>query len=294
MKENIYQQITNRILEQLNNGIIPWQKPWVNIQGSAACYNIASGKAYSFLNQMLLDRPGGYMTYKQAHEKGYTIKKGAKASVVTFWKMMQYEDEERMTDGTIKKRIRNIPYLQKYPVFHETDIEGLKVERKEENDGLFDGLRWDDKAEAIINNYVERERLNFTACKSNNAYYQPNSDCVVVPMISQYEDEGEYYSTTFHELTHSTGAAHRLDRGVNKISAFGSCDYSKEELVAEIGAAMLVGFCDFDPSKCFKNSVAYIHIWAKRIEADNKLIVSAASKAEKAAKYILSGEKSKD
>lgn len=113
-------------------------------------------------------------------------------------------------------------------------------------------------------------------------------DCVVVPMKEQYKLINEYYSTTFHELTHSTGHKTRLDRlQTGAVAAFGSENYSKEELVAEIGSASIMNLLGIETTKTFRNSAAYIQSWIKVLKNDNKFIVSAASKAEKAVNFIL-------
>ena len=123
---------------------------------------------------------------------------------------------------------------------------------------------------------------------SDRAYYSPSKDCVIVPMLTQYAIAEEYYSTTFHELTHSTLHETRLNRkSEQKLAAFGSEDYSREELVAEMGSAMLCATAKIDSEKAFKNSVAYIQSWLKALKNDKKMIVWAAARAEKAAKYIL-------
>lgn len=133
--------------------------------------------------------------------------------------------------------------------------------------------------------------MNFTECKSNRAYYRPSDDSVVVPLKEQYNLINEYYSTTFHELTHSTGHKNRLDRlETGAVASFGSETYSKEELVAEIGSATLMNVTGIETPKTFKNSTAYIQNWLQVLKNDNKFIVSASSKAEKAVNYILATE----
>ena len=147
-----------------------------------------------------------------------------------------------------------------------------------------------EQAEEIIKGYLGREdKLKFTNdAPSNRAFYSPSADAVVVPMISQYEDVEEYYSTTFHELVHSTMHESRCDRKEeNRLASFGSADYSREELVAELGSAMLCNVAGLDSEKAFKNSVAYIQSWLRALKNDNKMIVWASSRAEKASKYIL-------
>ena len=145
-------------------------------------------------------------------------------------------------------------------------------------------------AEKVIADYLSRQpKLRFQNDKpSNRAYYSPGQDMVVVPMLSQYAIPAEYYSTTFHELTHSTIPASRCDRVSENASAFfGNEDYSREELVAEIGSAMLCNRTGIEVEKAFRNSVAYIKGWLKALKDDPKMIVWAAGRAEKAAKFIL-------
>lgn len=120
----------------------------------------------------------------------------------------------------------------------------------------------------------------------NRAYYSPALDEVVVPELCQFRNKAEYYSALFHELTHSTGASSRLDR-FKGASKFGSGVYSKEELIAEIGASLLCAHCGIDNSEAADNSVAYLRSWLKALRDDVTLIVSAAAKAQKAADFIL-------
>ena len=135
---------------------------------------------------------------------------------------------------------------------------------------------------------MNREHLDFKELPSNKAFYSPSYDRVVVPMKEQYENINEYYSTTFHELTHSTGHKSRLDRlETGAIASFGSETYSKEELVAEIGSASLMNMLGIETPQTFKNSTAYIQNWLQVLKNDNRFIVSASSKAEKAVNYIL-------
>ena len=178
--------------------------------------------------------------------------------------------------------------LKWYRVFHLDDVEGIpsKIEPIEPNETLEPV----DLAEGIVNGYLFREKeLRFINNRpSDRAYYSPANDEVVVPMLSQYAEVDEYYSTAFHELTHSTMTEGRCNRKQeNKNASFGSENYSREELVAEIGTAMLCNMAGLDSEKCFKNSVAYIKGWSERLKKDNRAIVWAASRAEKAARYIL-------
>ena len=280
---NVYQMVTDSIIEQMEKGIIPWQKPWVGGTGVAISYT--SRKAYSCLNQFLLGKPGEWLTWKQVYDRGGKVKKGAKAGFVVFY---QWVDKKEENPETHEIEDHSFPILKWYKVFHIDDTEGIdsKIEKVESNPEI----KPVDEAEAIIKGYLEREpNLKFfNENESSSAYYSPSKDEVVVPNIRQFAIVEEYYSTAFHELTHSTMHEKRCDRkNENKMAAFGSEDYSREELVAEIGSAMLCNKAGLDSEKAFKNSVGYIQSWLKALKNDSKMIVWAAGKAEKAAKYIL-------
>ena len=139
-----------------------------------------------------------------------------------------------------------------------------------------------EEAEKIKTEYMNRERLKIFEKVTNKAFYTPTFDYIEVPCKEQYQNIEEFYSTLFHEMIHSTGHKNRLGRLETGASAhFGSESYSKEELVAELGSATLVNMLGF------RNSSAYIQNWLQALKNNNKFIVSASSKAEKAVKYIL-------
>lgn len=295
-KVNVYQMVTDRIIEELEKGIIPWHKPWSGASlADGGAINYVSRKPYSMLNQMLLGREGEYLTFKQIKDLKGNVKKGAKSGMVVFFTMMPCKKTEKIeneeTSGTIIKEFA-IPVLRYYHVFHISDCEGIESKIKAD-EPIEPSILPIDVAENIINGYLSREKkLKFQNDKlSNRAYYSPMFDKVVVPMLSQYAIPEEYYSTTFHEFTHSTIPPYRCDRKTENDNAFfGNEDYSREELVAELGSAMICNAIGIDCEKAFKNSVAYIQSWLKALKNDNKMIVWASSRAEKAARYII-GEK---
>jgi antirestriction protein ArdC len=178
-------------------------------------------------------------------------KKGAKAGFVVFYSPYSYEKEVQQEDGTTITEIKTMPVLKYYNVFHIDDCTG--IESKNESKPAKE-LKPVERAEEIINNYVTREGLRFQNDKeSDRACYSPITDRVIVPMLSQYDIVEEYYSTTFHELTHSTMLKNRCDRtNDNILAAFGGDDYSREELVAELGATYLCTESGLDSKKAFK------------------------------------------
>lgn len=276
--------VTDRIVEQMSKGIIPWKRPWhgaVGVEDMAISY--VTRRAYSPINQMLLGESGEYLTFKQIQQLGGKVKKGAKSRFVVFFDMVKYT---KTNEETQEEELRSYPLLKYYNVFHLSDTDGIQSKIVE---GEKVELESDADADKIIADYVARTGLTFHNDKpSSRAYYSPSSDTVVVPMMNQYDKVGEYYSTTFHELTHSTMKKDRCDREAdNKMAAFGSADYSREELVAEIGSAYLCSFTGIETERTFKNSVAYLQSWISALKNDNKMIVWAASRAEKAANFIL-------
>ena len=273
---DLYQEITDRIIAQLGQGEIPWLKPWV---AAGAAIKHSNGEPYSLLNQMLLGKAGEWLTFKQIQQEGGTIRKGEKSRIVVFWKWVVKKDEETGEE-------KSIPFLRYYNVFHIDQCEGVKAKYTKEMPCT---VKPEEQAENVIADYLNRSGVRFSNQEGNSAYYQPSTDSVVVPLMDQFKETAEYYSTVFHELTHSTGHESRLNR-VAKVAAFGSEDYSKEELVAEIGAASLNSHCGLETAESFRNSAAYVQNWIKALKNDKRLIVSASGKAEKAVKLILGEE----
>ena len=272
---DIYKEITDRIISQMEEGIIPWSKPWV---ASGKAISRSTGKPYSLLNQMLLGRPGEYLTFKQCQEAGGKVKKGEKSSMVVFWKWIEQEDEE-----THEKK--EVPFLRYYNVFHIDQCEGISA--KYTTEVTFpDGADTLAAAQDIIYDYLSREGVKLLHEEGDRAFYRPSTDEVVLPIRKQFMSTAEYYSTVFHELTHSPGHRSRLNR-LTKPSFFGTEDYSKEELVAEIGAATLVNHVGLETASSFRNSAAYIQNWLGVLKNDKRFIVSAAGRAEKAVNLIL-------
>ena len=147
----------------------------------------------------------------------------------------------------------------------------------------------DATAEAIIADYVKREGVHMEHVEGDRAFYQPSTDSITLPLMAQFTETAEYYGTAFHEMVHSTGHTKRLNR-LDNTAFFGSESYSKEELVAEIGAAALVNRAGLETAKSFRNSAAYVQNWLQALKNDKRFIVSAAGKADKAVEYILAGQ----
>lgn len=284
MSINVYQIVTDRIMEALEQGTVPWQKPWTGVRSGA--YSRSTGKPYSLLNQILLGKPGEYLTYKQVQDAGGQVRKGEKASFVVFWKM--FPKIEKNKDGKEVKVV--IPLLKYFNVFHIDQCEGVQPKYKAEDLRPTDPI---EEAENILTNYSERSGCPIINAKQDRAYYSPLLDEIHLPLREQFPEIKEYYSTAFHEATHSTGHKTRLNR-LTATAHFGNEEYSKEELVAEIGSAILMNEMGLEMPSTFKNSAAYIQSWLKALKNDSRMVVSAAGKAEKAVRMILNIQDEKE
>ncbi|MEQ8786232.1 MAG: zincin-like metallopeptidase domain-containing protein [Pirellulaceae bacterium] len=274
----VYQIVTDRIIEQLEKGTVPWRRPW---GGRAAMpRNLVSGKAYRGVNVFLLGCNGYespfWLTFKQAKALGGSVRKGEKGSPIIFWK--QWERES--ADGDIDK----IPVLRYYTGFHVSQCDGIPADKIPPIEQPAHDFAPIDRCERVVRGYGGRPTIRHEFAR---AFYRPNDDLVGMPRQTAFTSPEEYYSTLFHELTHSTGHAKRLNRKeIDTAVSFGSQDYGREELVAEMGAAFLCGVCGIETAT-LDNSAAYVAGWLKAIKRDTKLVVLAAAAAQRAADLIL-------
>ena len=290
MSNKIFDDVSGRILKQLDEGVIPWHAPWIGY-GELAPRSHLTGEVYSFLNQILLGRPGEYVTFGATVAEGGRVKKGAKAKAVYFWSVPKNdkEDEEDEEDGKDGKLLKKRPpMMRKFNVFHLDDTEGLEpktaIEKELRNN---EGVDVDERAEEVWRKYCERENLNFEVDKlSATAVYSPMLDRILVPSRKQFKSEAEYYSTLFHELVHSTGHEKRLKRNT---FGYGTDEKARarEELVAEIGASVLCKYVGVDSEGQFQNNVAYIERWKSFLEEEKGAFIYAACRAQKAVDFIL-------
>lgn len=274
---DIYEMVTNRIIAQLEQGYIPWKKPWADcLEGT---FNRISRKPYSLLNQLLLSRGGEYATFRQWNQIGGRVRKGEKAEIVVFWKLKDVEER----DDAGETRIRKVPLLRYYNVFHISQVENvlpLQMTKVFDTDPI-------EQAEELLHAYTEREGIRLTIGRSDRAFYRPSDDSITLPALTQFEKSEEFYSTAFHECGHSTMKKNRCDREADNMHAFfGNEDYSREELIAEITSAAVLHSMGIETTDTFRNSCAYIQNWIRVLKNDKRFVITAAGKAEKAVKYI--------
>lgn len=276
---NTYDIITNKIIEKMEQGQVPWRKPWK----FQAPRNLVSKRPYHGINFLLLtmsesDTPY-WLTFKQAKELGGNIKKGEHGTPVIFWKLLEVPDDTPEQEA--KNQVKAIPYLQYYTLFNFSQTEGIAepVDVQKATEPLA-------ACEAIIQGFIDKPETIHTM--EPRAYYLPKTDEVHMPGKISFINPQEYYSTLFHEYIHATGHEKRLNRHAQEHTNFdfGSKDYSKEELVAELGSAFLSAEAGIDNS-VLENNAAYLKSWLRELKADNKLIIYASARASKAVDYIL-------
>lgn len=277
---NVYDVINSRIMELLEQGTVPWRKPW-NAQSNFP-KNLVSGKRYQGVNVFMLAcsefSSPYWMTFKQCQDKGGHVIKGSKSTPVIFWKWLDRKDAPTEGDNSPNGKI---PMLRFYSVFNLCQTEGIPHPPAEETHNTFDPIT---QAEKIVADLPQKPDIKYGG---NRAFYSVGLDYIQLPHQHTFHTIEEYYSTLFHELSHATGHQNRLARkSILEPSYFGSHEYSKEELVAEMGAAFLCGHCGIE-NNTIENSAAYIGGWLKALKNDRNLLVHAAAAAQKASDFIL-------
>lgn len=274
-KRDVYAIVTDKIIEMLDKGKIPWRQPWTK---SGEPSNLISGKPYRGVNIMLLASLGYAQNYflseKQAIELGATIKEDEKPHLVVFWNWQDKEAKE----GEEKKKM---PLLRYYMVYNVSQCIGIPIERIPEIIRSVDSIELADK---IIEDMPNPPEISH---EYSSAFYDPTEDLINIPNINSFDDKESYYSVLFHELVHSTGHGMRLARkGITEKILFGSEQYSQEEIIAELGACYLKNHSGIETEPT-KNNAAYIQNWLKVLKNDRKFIVYASSFAQKAVDHIL-------
>ncbi len=297
MSQKIYDMITDRIIALLEAGVVPWRKPWK--AGESAPRNLVSRKAYRGINAMLLAHTGFsspyFLTFNQARALGGRVKKDEHGFTVIFWKFIDAkkapkEDEDAELERDRKGRI---PLLRYYHVFNLEQVEGIpegKIPAK--SAAIPAEFHTIEEAEAIVEGMPQRPEIRHHA--GDRAFYRPATDTVTLPNRELFDSPEAYFNAIFHELTHSTGHPVRLARkSLATHAAFGSEEYSREELVAEMGASFLCAVAGIAP-KTLGNSASYVDSWLKALRNDRRAVVIAAGQAQKAADFILGAKASDD
>ncbi len=277
--KDIYKVITDLFLAQLKRGTVPWQKPWQGAQ------NIVSRKQYRGINTLVLGSTAFgspyWMTYKQATDLGGSVNKGAKSLPVVYHKLLPKKDAAGNPVLRPDGREAVVPLLRWSNVFNIEQTTGIKPPALTEAPDNPVGL---DRAEQIVKaaNVCPVLHTGFAAL------YSPKDDMIRMPSPRTFNSAEDYFHTLFHESIHATGHGSRLDReGVTSPVKFGSERYAKEELIAELGASFLSNEAGILDGVRFENSAAYLNSWIRNLENDPRLIVSAASQAQRGADFVL-------
>ena len=283
---DIYAIVTEKIINLLESGIVPWRRPWTS---TGMPRNLVSKKLYRGVNFFLLSASKYvspfWLTIRQANELGGHVRKGEESTVVVFWKVddakQSTEDlDNEQTDGKTRRRF----LFRYYRVFNleqcelpQTLLDKLPKTETHEHDPI-------ERAERIIADMPNRPEIQYTGSK---AFYSSLTDRITLPPRELFTSAEEFYATSLHETVHSTGAKARLAReGITEAAAFGSATYSKEELIAEMGSAYLCAEAGIS-NAVIQNQAAYVAGWLKKLRDDRRLVILAAAQGQHAADYIL-------
>lgn len=282
---DVYQIVTDKIIDLLNKGTVPWRKPFTVVGGRPQIpMNLVSKKPYRGINVWMLAAAGYaspyWVSYKQALSLGGNVRQGEQSTLAVFWKRDEVEDKKTGD----RKRVFLLRY---YRVFNVEQCDGLeaklpKIEKPKKSAKKFNPIA---EAERIAEGMPKRPEIKWNGSR---ACYSPMFDRVAMPVKESFVSEPEYYSTLFHELAHSTGHESREGRFAGcteDAKQFGSEPYAKEELIAEMSAAFLCAISGIDQTA--DNSAAYIKGWLKALKNDHKMVVHAAAAAHRAADFIL-------
>jgi antirestriction protein ArdC len=265
---SVYQEVTDQIIAQLEAGAAPWIKPWSG-SPTGADRNYISGKPYKGINRILLAMSGHqtplWATFNQWADKGGKVRKGEKGTRITLYKPISITDKDSGEE-------RAVPLLRTFTVFNAEQVDGIEF-----------------AAPAVLAEPERREACEAYIAKTgatirhggDRACFIPSADIIQMPLLKDFNTPEHYYATAFHELVHWTGHEHRLDRNLK--GKFGNSDYAFEELVAEMGAAMV---CADHQVQGDLRHAGYIQSWLKCLKDDSKAIFKAAALAEKAATFL--------
>ena len=285
-KADAYNVVTDRIIEALESGTVPWHKPWKTLAGVGPT-SLQTGREYRGINVWLLSltaHAAGYtspywVTFKQAKERGGTVRKGEKGTQIVLWKPVKKTEQDEGGEDVTKRYL----ILRFFTVFNAEQCDGVETPELPELPADHDPIA---SCESIVESWTGRPTVKHGG---NRAYYSPALDYIQMPLSGQFTEPEGYYATLFHELAHSTGHESRLGRkSLISPAPFGSEDYSREELVAELAASYVCGEAGIPVN--IQQSAAYIKSWLNVLKDDRKMLVNAAAQAQKAADLMLGVE----
>jgi antirestriction protein ArdC len=283
-RASVYDVVTERMLAKLDEGSIPWRRPWRDLGGHRNPIDIR-GTAYRGINRAILTgmdyESPVWLTFKQAQELGGSVRRGERSTPVVFWKQVAAGPTEESEEHEGRRFI-----LRYFSAFNLSQTEGVNV--PEPIRTLLaqpqPTVELISAADAVVEGYAGCPPIHHG---ESRAYYRPSTDSVMMPTAPAFNSPDHYYATLFHELGHSTGHESRLARsGITDVAMFGSHEYSREELIAEFCSAFLAADCGINQPALDANSAAYIQSWARVLSSDRRLVVQAAQQAQRAADWI--------
>ena len=280
-----YQEVTDRIIAALEAGTPPWRRPWDpdKAGGPAMPRNAATGQRYRGINVLTLGMSGlafssadpRWATYKQAEDRGWQVRKGERGTTGYFFKRLELRDTSK-PDGD-EDAVKRIPLLRSFTLFHASQIDGIS----DYVPPSIEEAPWraPEAAEIVLANSGAVIRIG-----GERAFYSPSTDHIQLPPRSAFPTATGFCGVLIHEMSHWSGGSARLNRDLR--NSFGSHDYAREELRAEIGQMMVcaelgIAGCDFS------NNAAYIASWLEKLRSDRKEIFRAAADAQRIADYLL-------
>jgi antirestriction protein ArdC len=270
----VYERVTKGIIERLEAGVAPWHKPWDPVFGRPR--NLVSGRPYNGVNALALGmsgRPPGWLTIKQVNAMGLRVRKASKGVPILYAKKSTVREKDESGEEVERERF----LMRFYFVFNQEDVEGLKVDHP-----VVEPAPGVEAAEAILAAVQPKPDIR----SGDQAYFTPAADTVTLPPKAAFGRVESYYATTFHELTHWTGHASRLNREtITTAAPFGSQVYSQEELVAEVGAGFLCALAGVE-NQTIDQSASYLDHWLRALKADPGMIVRSAAQAQKAVDFL--------
>ena len=277
----VIDRLTETIFSSLEKGVIPWKKPW----NSTFPRRITGQdyKGFNILNLMVETMDKGYKSpywasYKHITETLKGNLEGQHGFPIVYWKILKYENFNNTGEVTSK----SVPYMRYSIVFNMDQVTGIDKSKYYPNKA--NDVKPIDKCEQVIAGYKDKPSIKYNGHKAS---YSPIRDEIMVPPPVDFVNMEKFYATVYHEAVHSTGHKDRLDRKeVMDDIHFGSHSYACEELVAEMGACFLCGFCGIETTT-IENTTAYIQNWLGVLKDDKKLLINAASRAQKAFDYII-------
>jgi antirestriction protein ArdC len=286
MQMDVYAIVTEKIINLLDSGIVPWRKPWTS---TGLPRNLVSKKPYKGVNYFLLSATKYvspfWLTYRQATELGGHVRKGEESTIVIFWKVEDSKgsNEDLEVEETDDKN-RHRFLLRFYRVFNleqcelpQAVLDKLPKIETYQHDPI-------EAAERIIANMPNPPEIQYAGSK---AFYSSITDRITLPPRELFSSAEESFGTLAHEASHASGHPKRLNReSIAEAAPFGSPTYSFEEIVAEMSAAYLCAEAGISPA-VIDNEAAYIQGWLKKIRSEKRLVVIAAAQAQRAADYIL-------